>query len=121
MGLLAKFRKEGKISLEKEVADHLSALFNTKQSFGAWQKGLGMRNYCSGKSRTDIIEDIVADIRYNIVNFEKRVKLIEILAIDDKETWNLRFQIKCQLGARFHSYYIGFKQSHEPIEVEFEP
>jgi predicted component of type VI protein secretion system len=121
MGLLNKFRKEGqKKGLEKEVAHHLTALLNTKQMFGAWQKGLGMKSYCSSKSRSDVISEIVADIKYNIDTFEKRIKLLEIQVIDNKSIFNLRLQINCQLGGRFHSFYIGFRKSPNPIQVEVE-
>jgi predicted component of type VI protein secretion system len=121
MGLLNKFRKEGrKKGLEKEVADHLASLFNTKQSFGAWQKGLGLKSYCSSQSRNDVIAEIVADIKYNIDCFEKRIKLIDIQVMDNQSIFNLRFQINCQLGGRFHSFYVGFRQSRNPIQVEVE-
>ncbi|HUD01895.1 MAG TPA: GPW/gp25 family protein [Rhabdochlamydiaceae bacterium] len=121
MGLLNKFRKEGqKKSLEQEVADSLMSLFNTKQSFGAWQKGLGLQTYCSSKSRNDVIAEIVSDIKYNIDCFEKRIKLIDIQVIENKSISNLKLQINCHLGGRFHSFYVGFRQSQNPIQVEVE-
>lgn len=79
-----------------------------------------MRNYSTGKSRTDIINQIVFDIKHNIDTYEKRVKLIDIEIMDDKDVFNLRFQIKCLLGEKFHSYYIGFKKLQSPIIVEVE-
>lgn len=119
MGLLNKFRKEGqKKDLEKEVVHHLMALLNTKQMFGGWQKGLGMKTYCSSKSRSDVISEIVADIKYNIETFEKRIKLIDIQVIDSDSIFNLRLQINCHLGGQFHSFYVGFKQTSNPIHVE---
>lgn len=121
MGLLNKFRVEGrKKDLYKEIADNLWALFNTKQSFGAWQKGFGMRSYAGGKSRADIIDDIVADMKYNIENFEKRIKVTEILILENNNLFQLRFQINCLIGSRFHSYYVGFKQPQDAIQVEVE-
>lgn len=121
MGLLNKFRKEGqKKDLEKEVVHHLMALLNTKQMFGSWQKGLGMKTYCSSKSRSDVISEIVADIKYNIETFEKRIKLIDIQIIDNNSIFNLRLQINCHLGGQFHSFYVGFKQSPNSIQLEVE-
>lgn len=118
MGLLNKFRKEGKKKeYEQEVIQNLISLFNTKQSFGAWQKGLGLKSYCLGKSRNHIIEEMIADIKFNIEQFEKRIKVIEIQAINDTSIVNLSFQIKCQLGEQFHSFYIGFS-SHGPVQLE---
>lgn len=119
MGLLNKFRsEEKKKSLEEEVADNLTALLNTKESFGAIQKGLGLKTYSSCKSRDDIFKDLAADIQYNIDTFEKRIKLIEIQPLKDENSLVLRLQIKCQLGERFHSFYVGFSPFQEPIQVE---
>lgn len=116
MGIFNKFRKESrKKSVEEEVAEHLSALLNTKEQYGAWQKGLGMGSYSSGKERADIIAEMARDLTFNIETFEKRVKIVSIEAIEDKNILNPRFQIHCKIGERFHSFYIGFKK---PIEVE---
>lgn len=119
MGLLNKFRLDrDKRSLDKEVVEHLIALLNTKQEFGAWQKGFGMGSYSNGKSRTDIINEVIADLKYNIETYEKRIRLVTIDVIDSDNIFNLRFQITCQLGERFHSYYIGFKKNPSTIEIE---
>ncbi len=118
MGLLNKFRKKGRTSLEEEVADHLKALLNTKRSFGAWQKGFGIDNYANYHSKDEAIEAITADIAFNIENFEKRIKLIEISESQDTSLFYYRFVIKCKIGSRFHSYYIGFKKGKESVEVE---
>lgn len=121
MGLLNKFRSPGKRkTLQDEVVTHLIGLFNTKQTFGAWQKGLGVRSYSSGRSRADIIEQVIQDIKYNLEKFEERIKIIEIRVMDSENVFNLRFQIKCQLGSSFHSYYVGFKQSKDLVEVNRE-
>jgi len=118
VGLLAKFRKGGKVTLEKEVADHLTVLFNTKRSFGAWQKGYGIDNYANYHSKDEAIEAIIADIKSNIENYEKRVQLLEVSESQDKSLFHYRFVIKCRIGSRFHSYYIGFKTGTDPVEVE---
>ena len=120
MGLLNKFRQKGKISLENEVADHLTVLFNTKRSFGAWQRGYGIDNYANYYSKDEAIEAIIADITYNIENFEKRVQLLEVAESEDKSLFYYRFVIKCKIGSRFHSYYIGFKSVKDPVEVGIE-
>lgn len=118
MGLLAKFRKGVKVTLEKEVADHMTVLFNTKRSFGAWQKGYGVDNYANYHSKDEAIEAIIADIKCNIENFEKRVQLIEVSECRDESLFHYRFLIKCKIGSRFHSYYIGFKNGNHLVDVE---
>ncbi len=120
MGLLNKFRKQGKMTLEKEVADHLTALFNTKRSFGAWQAGYGIDNYANYHSKADRVKEIIQDIKYNIENYEKRILLVEVAPVETPSSCHHRFVIKCKLGSRFHSFYVGFKKGKDPIEVEFE-
>jgi predicted component of type VI protein secretion system len=119
MGLLNKFRKQKKATLEKEIADHLTTLFNTKRSFGAWQAGYGIGDYANYHAKTDLVKEMIQDIRFNIENYEKRVQLVEVVPVETPNTCSHRFVIKCKLGSRFHSFYIGFKKGKDPIEVEF--
>ena len=118
MGLLNKFRKEGsKKDYQQEIVENLTAIFNTKQTFGAWQRGLGLKSYCNGKSRNDLIEEIVLDVKTNIEQFEKRVQLIDIKVVDNKGLFNLNLQINCRAGGQFHAFYLGFKRFEDLIEV----
>lgn len=122
MGLLNKFRKDiSKKDYEKEVIDNLVALFNTKETYGAWQKGLGLKNYSHILYRNDLVKEIIADIKYNIEHFEKRVKLLDIQEIKDENPLTIRFQLRCQIGGKFHSFYIGFNHFKNPIQVEVLP
>lgn len=120
MGLISKFRKVGKVPLEKEVANHLRVLLNTKRSFGAWQKGFGIDNYAHYHSKEETVKAIIKDIKFNIENFEKRVLLLEIAESKDMSLFHYRFVIKCKIGSRFHSFYIGFKTAKDLVEVEFQ-
>ena len=119
MGLLNKFRKvTQKKSVEQEVAEHLTTLLNTKQDYGAWQKGLGLCSYSSGKDRTDIIEDMARDLKFNIETYDTRVQIVSIEVASDKNVFNPRFHINCKIGERFHSFYVGFNKPPHPIDVE---
>lgn len=119
MGLLSKFCKTQKRQdVEQEVADHLTTLLNTKQGYGAWQKGLGMQSYSSGKDRSDTIKDMIEDLKVNIETYEKRIQIVSIEAEESKNSLIPRFKVKCKIGERFHSFFIGFKKSQIPIEVE---
>lgn len=119
MGLLNKFRKAGKRkNYREEILDNLECLLNTKQTFGAWQKGLGLSSYCNGKSRTDLIEDMIEEIKLNIEKFEPRIKLTEVDFVKDSDLLNMKFKVDCQSGGSFHSFYIGFKQLEERVEIK---
>lgn len=117
MGLLNKFRKQRVVSLEEEVADHLGALLNTKRGFGTWQKDFGVDNYANYHSKDEAVRAIQADIALNIEKFEKRIQLLEIFEIQDGDLFHYRFVIKCRIGSRFHSYYVGFKKGKSLVEI----
>ncbi len=119
MGLMNKFRKIPlKNGVIEEVTQHLDFILNTKLEYGAWQHGFGMRSYTSGKPRSEMIEQMIEDIRKNIDQFEKRIKVISVVVEDDKSIFNPRFQIRCKIGQKHHSFYIGFKQTETPMAVE---
>lgn len=119
MGLLNKFRKrENKRDIEEEVIENLKELLNTKQSYGAWQRGLGLKNYANINSSIRTAEEIIHDIETNILLFEKRLKCIKISLLSNEKPLSLRLQLECLIGGKFHSFYIGFTNFPGPIRVE---
>lgn len=121
MGLLNKFRKEGsKKSMHEEVMQNVEYLLNTKATFGAWQKGMGLQSYAYNKSNLSVVNGIIDDIFYNIETYEKRIKVLGIEVIDNSSALKIRFQIDCLIGEKHHSFYVGFNNFPEPIYVEIE-
>lgn len=121
MGLLNKFRKEGeKLKYREEVIQNLVSLFNLKESFGAWQRGLGLKHYSSNQSNQGGIQEIISDIVCNIENYEKRVHLIDVQPVKRESLFNLSLRIECKIGGIFHSFYIGFNAFQDYVEVEGE-
>lgn len=121
MGLLNKFRKDGKKKdYEEEVVSNLTSLFNTKRYFGAWQRELGLQNYGNINSYKGTIKEIISDIQYNIRHYERRIELLSIESMESDTPFTLRFQIKCKLGGKFHSFYVGFTNCQKTVLVEEE-
>lgn len=108
MGLLNNFQKNTPHNLLEEVVNSLSALFNTKQNFGAWQKQLGLRDYSNAHSLHATVEEITADLQYNIKHYEPRIKSPQIKLIST--TTPLCFEISCQLQQKPQHFYIYFNQ-----------
>lgn len=121
MGLLNKFRKErNKKSFHEEVVQNLAYLLNTKATFGAWQKGMGLKSYAYNKSNLAVVNGIINDIVFNIETFEKRIKVLGIEVVDNSSALMIKFQIDCMIGETFHSFYLGFNNFPEPMYVEVE-
>ncbi len=121
MGLLNKFRNgENKRGLEEEVVGNLSSLLNTKATFGAWQKGMGLKSYACNKSNLTIVNEIIDDIVFNIEQYEKRMKVLAVRVVNNTSALTIRFQIDSVIGEEFHSFYLGFKNYPEPVIVEVE-
>ena len=121
MGLLNKFRKNNcKLGHQEEIMNSLASLLNTKEGFGAWQKGLGLNNYSYVNSYTGAIKEILNDIECNILNFDKRIQIIDIEFVDTDVPLTLKFQIKCEIAGKFHSFYIGFSKNMDSTWVKEE-
>ena len=119
MGLLNKFREDvDKKTLEQEIYEHLTVLLNIKESFGAYQKGLGLKNYCYNKSDHTGLQKILADIMYNIQHYEKRIKLLELKAIDNSSPSNIKIQVDCKIKDQFRSFFICFNQYQQFFNIE---
>lgn len=80
MGLLDAFRKSPVRNKREEVVASLRHLLSTKQSYGAWQKELGLDDYSGANYSTDILRKIEEDVALNIAMYEKRftVRHVEI-------------------------------------------
>lgn len=117
MGLLNNFQKNTPHNLIEDVVHSLSALFNTKQNFGAWQKQLGLRDYSNAYSFQATVEEITADLQYNIQHYEPRLQSPQIKLIST--VFPLCFEISCQLQQKPQSFYVYFNQ--RAVHVKTQP
>ena len=115
MGLLNKFRKTQHSKLE-EVMESLSLLLSTKQSFGSWQKGMGLTDYPYA-AQEEIVAKLMKDIRTNIERFETQIILKEIRLFSSYQR-NLCFQIDCKLEEKLYSFYITFNSQGAKVEED---
>lgn len=114
MGLLTKFSKLPNKDLKEEVADAIMHLLKTKQTFGAWQKGLGMDDYSDANRGEEIIQRIMEDIALNIKSQEKRFKLETIRLKGSGHLSNLCFELEGTLAGVPQSFFLYFGRAHCP-------
>jgi len=113
MGLLNKFRKLETKDLAEEVVESLSNLLTLKQTFGAWQKGLGLDDYSYGNHCEEIVKKIVEDICFNIQQYEKRFKLAKVCVVSSKNPVDLCLELEGTLEGKHQAFYINFKKNKE--------
>jgi predicted component of type VI protein secretion system len=113
MGLLNRFRKVPHSSKAQQIAESLSNLLNTKQNFGAWQERLGLGDYSYGNFSDEIVNKIGEDIRYNIEQFEPRLKLSKLCFPSAKNPFNLCFTAEGTIEGRAYVFLITFSQNRK--------
>ncbi len=106
MGLLNKFRKTALGNLSDEVLESIQHLLSMKQTFGAWQKGLGLDDYSYANEGEEIVNKIVKDIWNNIKNFEKRFQIKKIDLVGPFNPARLTFELHGILEGKPQNYTI---------------
>jgi predicted component of type VI protein secretion system len=111
MGLLDKFRKKPVADLAEEVLGSITHLLGTKQTFGAWQKGMGLDDYSYANASEEIINKIVDDIVYNIQNYEKRFQLSSVKATPPLNPRSLCFELEGILDGKVQIFHIYLEKN----------
>ncbi len=106
MGLLNRFKKETKRNLKVEVLESLTHLLSVKESFGAWQKGLGLGDYSYSNQCNELIPKIIEDICFNITQYEKRFKLDKITLVSPENLMNLCFELEGTIEESPQMFYL---------------
>ncbi|GEM_PF-2263684 len=98
MGLLNAFRTQPITNLREEVIDSLRHLFSTKQTYGAWQKELGLDDYSGSNYSPETLKQIEEDIAQNIQIYEKRIdlELVEITTFKSYADFEVKVEGKIQ-------------------------
>lgn len=107
MGLLNSFRIYPTKSLSEEIALSLSHLLSTKQTYGAWQKELGIADYSNCNESKAILQEIADDIAVNIRAYEKRFHLKKVNVFDFKGFNDFSFELVGDLEGRSQIFYIN--------------
>ena len=106
MGLLNKFKKEQKKSLKVEILESLTHLLSVKESFGAWQKGLGLGDYSYSNQCRELIPKIIEDICFNITQYEKRFNLTKVTLVSSNNIMNLCFELEGMIEETPQMFYL---------------
>jgi predicted component of type VI protein secretion system len=111
MSLLSHFRKGEKKKTEvEEIFEFICDLLNTRRSFGAYQKDLGLDTYVYLSSNNQIAGKIIQDIKDCINRYEKRVVVIDVLPVSNESNFLLSFIIKCKIKDKDHLFRLSFHQ-----------
>jgi predicted component of type VI protein secretion system len=122
MSLLNKFRKNiKKTDLKEEIFEHICDLLNTKKTFGAIEKELGLDNYVYIGSNKEMNKKIISDIKFCLEKYESRIQVIDILSIPSQNHFSLSFLIKCKINNQSHSFQISFYQQKNNQGLNYEP
>lgn len=120
LGLLNAFRIQPIKTLQAEVLQSISCLLNTKQSFGAWQKELGLEDYSYAAKSAEILQKMAEDIAKTIQANEKRFKLQSVTVSYFHNASHFAFELLGELERKPQIFYIHITKNHG-INVTAEP
>ncbi|QFY41255.1 hypothetical protein F6R98_00370 [Candidatus Methylospira mobilis] len=91
-----------------DIIDNLNNILNSKQGYSYFLQNFGIPDYNHISSREIIAQAVIHDVRENIENFEPRVKLLDIVELNDDALFRLSFRIDCVVrkNARSLSMYL---------------
>lgn len=119
MGLLNKFRKvEQRLNYDEEIVEHLNDLLNTKKNFGYLPLDYGIDNYVYIGSNKKIITQIMADIKYCLDKFEKRVRAIKIQTVPNQNRFFLSFLVNCEIEKDQCTFHLSFHHQKNYFQIE---
>ena len=109
MSLFSHFRKDkAKLSEIEEIFESICDLLNTKRTFGAYQRDLGLDTYMYLSSNHELAKQVVNDIKDCISRHEKRVVVYDVLSAPSNNIFLLSFVIKCKIKNIPHLFRLSF-------------
>jgi predicted component of type VI protein secretion system len=119
MGLFNQFRKKGsQKTLPEEIFESICDLLNTKISFGAYQKDLGVNVYVYLSSNNEISKQIIQDIKNCLTKYENRIQITHIKSVPNKDSFSLNFVIQCEIQKNPYSFQLAFQHQQRQFTVE---
>lgn len=120
MGFLNVFRKKPINNRRDEVIDSLRHLFSTKQSYGAWQKELGLDDYSGVNYSTKVLKQIEEDVALNIKTYEKRFMLKSVKMSSFKSYADFEVKVEGEIEGAAVVFYLHITRRKETaVSVRF--
>jgi type VI secretion system lysozyme-like protein len=77
------------------IVENLNNILNTKKDYGSFLANLGIRDMNEYRSRDDISNVLIEDVKKNIKDYEPRVELVDITPQKTEMSFVLSFKIEC--------------------------
>ena len=122
MPLFQKFMKNAPVRAGEpmllSIVDNLNNILNTKRGYGSFRKDFGIRDLNEYSNRAAIAHAVVAEVRENILRFEPRVKIVDVVLENDDNPLHLSFRIECTISAAAQAYRLIFDTIFSRYRVE---
>ena len=77
------------------IVENMNNILNTKKDYGSFLANLGIRDLNEYRSRDDISNVLMEDVKKNIKDYEPRVELVDITPQKTEMSFVLSFKIEC--------------------------
>jgi type VI secretion system lysozyme-like protein len=77
------------------IVENLNNILNTKKDYGSFLTDLGIRDLNEYRSRDDILNILMEEVKKNIEEYEPRVEIVDITPQKTEKSFVLSFKIEC--------------------------
>jgi len=77
------------------IVENLNNILNTKKDYGSFLTDLGIRDLNEYRSRDDISNILMEEVKKNIEEYEPRVEIVDITPQKTEKSFVLSFKIEC--------------------------
>jgi type VI secretion system lysozyme-like protein len=77
------------------IVENLNNILNTKKDYGSFLTDLGIRDLNEYRSRDDILNILMEEVKKNIEQYEPRVEIVDITPQKTEKSFVLSFKIEC--------------------------
>lgn len=119
MALFRKFDRRPRENSELiSILENLNNILNTKRDYGSPLRDYGVRDLSEYKSRDEVALAVIREVRENIVRYEPRVALEEIVFNDEDNPLRLSFTIRCRLLHSDRSLRMIFDTVFNTVSID---
>ncbi|WP_300671471.1 type VI secretion system baseplate subunit TssE [Desulfoluna sp.] len=102
----------------RSVIDNLNHILNTRQGFGSFLKGYGIRDMNEYSSRDHLSAAVMEEVRFNIEQYEPRLEVMSISIENDDDPFRISFRIECNVKETRESLLMEFNSVNKNLNVK---
>jgi len=99
------------------IMNNLNNILNSKRGYSSFLPDFGIRDLNEYSSRDFLIPVVIEEVRKCIEQYEPRVKVINIVPVDEKDPLRISFNLECVVLKNTKSLHMVFDSVFNSFRV----